>query len=94
MTDTQYEALSCPQPTALVQSLMSDPDYTKCPRCWHYTHEGLHNHDGLCDRCCRVLVDAWPDHESVPYIKEKWSGHEQRPMARERMAVSPVSIKE
>jgi len=82
MTDTQYEALSCPQPTALVQSLMSDPDYTKCPRCWHYTHEGLHNHDGLCDRCCNVLVAAWPDHESVPHIKEKWSGHEQRPMAR------------
>lgn len=71
MTDAQYEALLCPQPTCVVLSLVNNPDYTKCPRCWHYTHEGLHNHDGLCDRCCRVLLDHWPDHESVPHIKQR-----------------------
>jgi len=71
MTDAQYEALLCPQPTCVVLSLVNNPDYIKCPRCWHYTHEGRHNHDGLCDRCCRVLLDHWPDHESVPHIKQR-----------------------
>lgn len=71
MTDEQYEQLSSPQPTAIVRSLANDPDYTKCPRCWHYTHEGLHNHDGLCDRCCRVLIDHYPNHESVAHILKR-----------------------
>lgn len=32
---------------------------TRCPRCrkWHYVHL---NYDGLCDRCCEVLL-ALPD---------------------------------
>lgn len=71
MTDEQYEQLSSPQPTVVVRSLANDPDYTKCPRCWHYTHEGLHNHDSLCDRCCRVLIDHYPNHESVARILER-----------------------
>jgi hypothetical protein len=66
MTDEQYEAL-----TVGVQSLAASPDHTKCPRCWHYTHEGLSNYDGLCDRCCNVLLTAWPDHASVPHIKAR-----------------------
>jgi hypothetical protein len=69
MGDEQYEALMCPQPTIVALSLANNPDYTKCPRCWHYTHEGLHNHDGLCDRCCSVLLDVWPDHEATQAIK-------------------------
>ena len=39
-----------------------------------------HNYDNLCDRCCNVLVTAWPNHESVPHIlaareeqKRKWT---------------------
>ena len=71
MTDEQYEQLSSRQPTFAVRSLANDPDYTKCPRCWHYTHEGLHNHDGLCDRCCRVLIDHHPNHESVAHILKR-----------------------
>jgi hypothetical protein len=55
-----------------VNSLANNPDYVKCPRCWHYTHSGLSNHDCLCDRCCRILIDAWPNHESVPHIIENW----------------------
>lgn len=71
MTDERYEELMSPQPTFIVRSLRDDPDYIKCPRCWHYTHEGLHNHEGLCDRCCNVLLEAWPDHESIPHIKQR-----------------------
>jgi len=70
MTDERYEELSCPQPTFIVRSLANDPDYVKCIRCWHYTHEGLYNYMGICDRCCRVLIDAHPDCELVPHILE------------------------
>ncbi len=71
MTDQQYTALMCPQPTMLVKSLANDPNYIKCPRCWHYTHEGLENHDGLCDRCVNVMIEAYPDHAQTPAIREK-----------------------
>ena len=40
----------------------------KCPRCGLY-HLMEFNYDHLCDRCCHVLVDDFPDHESVPGIK-------------------------
>lgn len=53
----------------IVTSLANDPNYAKCPRCWHYTHEGIENYDGLCDRCCRVLADNFPDHPAVPHMK-------------------------
>ena len=68
MTDERLNELMSPQPTVVVRSLANDPNYVKCPRCWHYTHEGLHNYDNLCDRCCNVLVNHWPNHESVPRI--------------------------
>ena len=62
-----------------VDPLADNPDYVKCPRCWHHTHEGKYNYDNLCDRCCHVLVSDWPDHASVPHIlasreeqKRKW----------------------
>ena len=41
----------------------------KCPRCWHW-HGVVENYDSLCDRCCDVLVRDYPDHESVPFIKQ------------------------
>lgn len=72
MTDDRLNALFSPQPTVIVESLANDPDYTKCPRCWHYTHEGLKNHDGLCDRCCLTMMESWPDHPATPLIKEAW----------------------
>lgn len=78
MTDDRYEELMSPQNTFLVRSLKDDPDYTKCPRCRHYTHEGLHNYDGLCDRCCNVIVNTWPDHESVPHIKQRWAEYMEK----------------
>ena len=77
MTDDRLNALMCPQPTVVVESLANDPDYVKCPRCWHYTHEGLLNFDGLCDRCCNVLVDAHKDHVSVPHILKAWEKQRQ-----------------
>jgi hypothetical protein len=55
-----------------VRSLSKDPNYPKCPRCWHYTHDGITNYDSLCDRCCRILLDRYPDHDSVPHIKQNW----------------------
>ncbi len=66
--DREYEVLASPQPRVLVQALVNNPNYVKCPRCWHY-HSILLNYDSLCDRCCNVLETAWPDHESVPFIK-------------------------
>lgn len=54
--------------------------YPKCPRCYRYTPSDL-NHDGLCDRCCKVIVDCFPDHWSVPLIKEAYD--RQRAMTRE-----------
>ena len=51
-----------------IESLKGHPDYTKCPRCWRYTGEGRMNFDGLCDPCCHVLLDEYPDHAAVPQI--------------------------
>lgn len=47
-----------------------------CPRCWK---AGIpSNHDGLCDRCCDVLVESFPDHESVPRIKAALQAQRER----------------
>ena len=62
----------------IIDSVQGNPDYTKCPRCWHHTHEGLFNFDGLCDRCCRTLVDNYPDHESVPHITANWNKQKEK----------------
>ena len=67
--DKDYEAMISPMPKVIVTSLLDDPSYTKCPRCWHY-HTILINHDKLCDRCCRVLIENYADHPSVPFILE------------------------
>ena len=40
----------------------------ECPRC-RIVHTIQHNYDNLCDRCCKVLVEDFPDHESVPHIR-------------------------
>lgn len=53
-----------------VISLNNDPSYAKCPRCKIFTKEGLSNFDGLCNKCVDVLLNEYPDHESVPLIKE------------------------
>ena len=43
----------------------------KCPRCWHY-HYVSYNFDYLCDRCCYVILENFPDHESVAEILEAY----------------------
>lgn len=65
--DKDGEALMSPMVTAIARSLRDDLNYIKCPRCWHM-HTVLLNYDGLCDRCCSVLIEAWPNHESAPFI--------------------------
>ncbi len=40
----------------------------KCPRCWKYTGEGRFNFDGLCDMCCDVLLNDYPEHEASKQI--------------------------
>lgn len=53
-----------------VISLINDPNYAKCPRCKIYTKEGLNHFDGLCNKCIYVLVNDYPDHESIPFIRD------------------------
>lgn len=55
-----------------VSSLKGNPEYCQCPRCKRYTKSGIHNFDGLCERCCDVLIHSWPDFEAVPLIKQHW----------------------
>lgn len=55
-----------------ITSLKDDPDYAKCPRCWHYTGASRFNYDNLCDKCCDAIVNDYPDHEAVPGIKEAY----------------------
>ena len=79
--DKDGEALLSPMLTVVARSLKDDPNYAKCPRCWHM-HTALLNYDCLCDRCCNVLVESWPDHASVPFItasKEAQKRHFSRP---------------
>lgn len=79
--DRDYEALVSPHPTAVARSLKEDPNYVKCPRCWHY-HTVILNFDQLCDRCCHVMQEAWPHHPSTPHIKDNWKSqraHFNRP---------------
>jgi len=80
--DMDCEALMSPMPTAIARSLRDDPAYCKCPRCWHF-HTVKENHDELCDRCCRVLIDEWPRHESVPKIKASLEAQRRKYEARQ-----------
>ncbi|MDE3021947.1 MAG: hypothetical protein KGI54_08815 [Pseudomonadota bacterium] len=65
--DKDFEALMSPHLTIEARSLMDDDNYTKCPRCWHY-HTIKINYDGLCDACCKNILEGWPNHESAPFI--------------------------
>lgn len=53
-------------------SLRDDSNYCKCPRCWKY-HACKENFDGLCDKCCHVLLECYPEHESIQFIKESYN---------------------
>lgn len=66
--DKDGEALMSPHQTIVARSIAADPNYVKCPRCWHY-HTVLLNYDALCDRCCQVILEGFPDHASVPFIR-------------------------
>jgi isoleucyl-tRNA synthetase len=56
----------------------ADSSLLKCPRCWHYTHSGLHNFDGLCDRCCDVLIMDHPEHPSIEHILKRRKENDER----------------
>ena len=56
-----------------ITSLKDDPSYAKCPRCWRYTGEGRFNFDGLCDRCCAVILADYPEHPSVLHIQAAYA---------------------
>lgn len=64
------DVLFSPHPIINVVALRDNPDYIKCPRCWNYTHEGLHNYDGWCDRCCLVMIQYYPDDDRTKSIVE------------------------
>lgn len=54
----------------------ADPEtYFKCPRCYgHHSVRG--NFDNLCDGCVKTVLENFPEHASVPHIKEalgKWN---------------------
>lgn len=49
----------------------SDPNAVKCPRCWHYHYIKM-NFDNLCDNCCHIILDCFPDHWSVEGIKKAY----------------------
>ena len=66
--DREYEILSSLMPRVVVTSMLDNPRAVKCPRCWHY-HTVGENHDNLCDRCCHVMMNAWPGHLATPLIK-------------------------
>lgn len=75
LLDAEHDELMSPLPRSAYKaellvsaSAITDPNMVKCPRCWHY-HGVIVNYDMLCDRCCSSIVEGWPDHESVPFIK-------------------------
>jgi hypothetical protein len=63
--------------------------HPKCPRCYRYLIENNYNFDNLCDRCCSVILNYFPNHASVPYIKAKlaeqksWTAAQWRARNRE-----------
>jgi hypothetical protein len=64
-----------------IQVQVEHAEGVKCPRCWKWTGAGRFNFDGLCDACCGVLLEDYPEHEAVPGIhaaqqrqREKWLG--------------------
>ncbi len=49
----------------------------KCPRCGHW-HMVSVNWDNWCDRCCRVFIEEYPDHEYTFSIKEAYRVQRER----------------
>ena len=49
----------------------------KCPRCWHWTH--TLNFDDLCNRCVAIILEDFPQHESVPHILANLSARGLKP---------------
>lgn len=70
MTTEEAKAIhdALQQATVTVTPAANVEGMHKCPRCWHW-HTIQRNYDNLCDRCCKVLVEDFPDHESVPHIR-------------------------
>jgi len=61
----------------------------KCPRCWHY-HGVRENHDGLCDRCCLVMMQDFPQHEETPAITAKWQAQQSKYLRKGDTQCSPT----
>jgi hypothetical protein len=57
---------------------VSKAEGAKCPRCWRVTGEGRYNFDGLCDRCCDVLVTDHPTHPAIPHILAAYANQRAR----------------
>lgn len=66
------------------KSIRDDPEYVLCPRCRQYygIWSTPPNYDNLCDRCCSVLVQAFPDHPSVPLIVSTLRGQQAEKIAQ------------
>ena len=52
---------------AVIQSC-AEHGMVKCPRCWHMSHSL--NFDNLCNHCVAVILEDFPEHASVPHIKQ------------------------
>ena len=63
----------------------------KCPRCYRHTTEGRFNHEHLCDRCCEVILDKFPDHWFVPGIRAKFAECREMTPA-ERIAINAIDM--
>jgi hypothetical protein len=57
--------------TITVKSAAEIPGSSTCPRCWHW-HTIQGNYHDLCDKCCKILITDFPDHPSVPHIKNAY----------------------
>ncbi len=62
-----------------VGSIKDNPDFACCPRCRRY-HRSIRNHDGLCDRCCAVLVEM--KHECADAIRAAYQAQSEHYQAR------------
>lgn len=61
-----------------IEIVVTKADGMKCPRCWKVTGAGRFNFDGLCDPCAHLLIERFPDHESVPHIQQAYADQRAR----------------
>jgi hypothetical protein len=55
-----------------INKILTYPDGgVECPRCY-CIHTFKMNYDNLCDMCCYILIDDYPNHISIPFIKEAY----------------------